>query len=454
MTNARTNTSARPPVRSQLLADLPAIKVKPGHYERAFKRDREPERDKFIPIHKEDLLATLVKQGEFTDAAECKLFRRFARTLRNVYHYEYSETLDRLRDDYYYFSPEIADLLSADRAEGDFAYKHLIRSLNGVLKDANFEELPQEAVADAHRRRTMPVKVKAKRDDFREVRFYRSGHHVERVDVTGWLGLQRHTTEIDVFDDVVLVITMKPQTEIRSRHELRTLRRRKIVPGSVLLKYFRNIASGDLYALIPNARVVMTNFDKAFLGLPAIAAGIPLFLKLYATISVLLIVIGVYLGGHGSVSNTEMKTAVAALAGILGLGGFVTHQWLKYQRRALRYHMELADNVYYRNVSNNAGVFDYLISTAEDQECKQALLTYHFIRKMATLPTIAEIQKRIETWLAASFDVRVCFDITAAIKLLNRFGLVRYEAAHLSVLPLEQAIPKLHEVWNNFFKDT
>ena len=196
----------------------------------------------------------------------------------------------------------------------------------------------------------------------------------------------------------------------------------------------------------------MSNFDKAFLSLPAIAGGIPILLKLYATISVLLIVIGVYLGGSGSVADAEMKTALAALMGIVALGGFAMQQWLKYQRRSLMHHMQLADNIYYRNVSNNAGIFDYLISTAEDQECKQALLAYHFIRKMKASPTIAEIAARIEAWLAESFEVKVHFDIAAALKTLDHFGLARYDGERPFVLPLEQAIAQLHEVWNNFFK--
>ena len=99
--------------------------------------------------------------------------------------------------------------------------------------------------------------------------------------------MRRREVEIEVFDDIVLLVAMKTQAEIGSRRELHILKRRKIVPGSVLLKHFRNIACGDLYALFPNARVVMSNFDKAFLGVPAIAGGIPLLLKLYATISVL-----------------------------------------------------------------------------------------------------------------------------------------------------------------------
>jgi hypothetical protein len=43
--------------------------------------------------------------------------------------------------------------------------------------------------------------------------------------------------------------------------------------------------------------------------------------------------------------------------------------------------MELAENIYFRNVNNNAGIFDYLLAAAEDQGCKEAVLAYHFIHK-------------------------------------------------------------------------
>jgi hypothetical protein len=350
------------------------------------------ERDKFIPVRKEDIFSALIRQDDFADSADCELFWRFARTLRTICHYEYSETLDRLRDDYYYFNPEVASLAAIDLAKRDFAYNDLIKLLDKVLKDANFAELPHEEIVEAHRKRTVPVKVKAEHDDFREVRFYKRGHHVERFEIREWFGLRRREVEIEVFDDIVLVVAMKTQTEIGSRRELRILKRRKIVPGSVLLKYFRNIACGDLYALFPNARVVMSNFDKAFLGVPAIAGGIPILIKLYATISVLFLVAGIYLGGSGSVADADMKAALAALMGIVALGGFGVRQWLKYKHQTLKYHMELTENMYFRNVNNNAGIFDYLIATAEDQETKEAALAYHFIRKAEMAPTATEVQ--------------------------------------------------------------
>ena len=59
---------------------------------------------------------------------------------------------------YYYFNPQVAGNAAADRAKSEYVYDDLIRSLDKVLKDANFDELPHEDVADAHRKRTVPSK--------------------------------------------------------------------------------------------------------------------------------------------------------------------------------------------------------------------------------------------------------------------------------------------------------
>src|SRR5436190_979112 len=183
-----------------------------------------------------------------------------------------------------------------------------------------------------------------------------------------------------VFDDIVLLVAMKTQAEIGSRRELRILK---------------------------------------------------------ATISVLFLVAGTYFGGSGSVADADMKTALAALMGIVALGGFAVQQWLKYQHQTLKYHMELAENIYFRNVNNNAGIFDYLIATAEDQETKEAALAYHFIRKAEVATTATEIAGRVETWLAENFAVNVDFKIADALDTLDRFGLVRREGDRLFVPSLE-----------------
>jgi len=408
--------------------------------------------DQFVPIRKSDILAALIERGAFADDAEREKFRRLCEMLASIYHYEYFEALERLRNDYYYFNPEIAPHAAMDHELIERCYADLVQSLDKVLKDANFVELPHADIGEAHRRRTvLRVEVRVPLADFREVRFYRRGRHIEQFEVAEWLGLRRRKIEAEVYDDVVMLAAMKSQTEIGSRRELRALQRRKIRPGSVLLKCFRNIASSDLNALFPNARVVMNNVDKLVLGVPAIAGGIPILLNLYATITVLFLVLGFYLGVTAAVEDSDMKTALAALSGLLALGAFIIRQWVKYQRQSLKYQIELTDNIYYRNVNNNAGIFDYVVGAAEEQECKEAFLAYHFLHTAASPPTTGELEGRIEAWLLATFGVEVDFNVGDALEKLERRGLMKREGERLFVSPLDGALAELHRVWDNFF---
>jgi Protein of unknown function (DUF3754) len=410
--------------------------------------------DQFIPIRKTDLLAALREQGAIAGDGERAKFDRLCRMLASIYHYEYFELLERLRNDYYYFNPDSAPhaALHIDAAVLERCYGDLVHSLDDVLKGANFLELPHEAIGDAHRRRSvLRVEVKAPLADFREVRFYWRGRHAEQFEIAEWFGLRRRKIEAEVYDDVVLMAAMKSKQQIDSRRELRTLERRKIAPGSVLLKYFRNIASSDLKALFPNARVVMSSLDKLMLGVPAIAGGVPILLNLYATITVLFVVLGFYLGVTAAVEDKDMKTALAALSGLVALGAFIARQWIKYQRQSLKYQVELLDNVYYRNINNNAGIFDYIVGAAEDQESKEAFLAYHFLHTASAPPTAAELDGRIEAWLRTMFGIELDFKVDDALEKLGRLGLIERRGQRLFVSSLDGAIAQLDRVWDNFF---
>jgi Protein of unknown function (DUF3754) len=410
--------------------------------------------DQFIPVSKSDMLDALVEQGAFASDDERDKFRRLCEMLAAIYHFDYFKMLERLRDDYYYFSPDIASQAACDSVSLERAYVDLVRSLEQVLKAANFAELPHDEIDDAHRRRVgHRVKVKAPLRDFRDVRFWRRGRHTEQVERAEWFGLRRRMVDAEVYDDVVLMVAMKAHEDINSRRELRRLERRKIVPGSVLLKYFRNIASGDLNALFPSVRVVMSHRDKLAIGVPALIGGIPILLKIYATITVLFLVIAFYLGARPSVEDKDLATALAALGGLLALGGFATQQWMRYQWKSLKYQTELTDNVYFRNINNNAGIFDYLIGAAEDQECKEAFLAYHFLHTAAEPPTADELDGRIEAWLQQSFGVEIDFEVNGALGKLERLGLLRRQEQRLFVSPLDGAIAQLQGVWGKFLSD-
>lgn len=408
--------------------------------------------DRFIPIRKSDIVDALIKEDVFTSDGERDKLRQLCRILGSIYHYQYFGLLERLRNDYYYFNPEIGPHAALDGEQIECWYSDLLRSLDKVLKDANFTELPVEDIAKAHEQRTaLRVAIETPLDDFREVRFYRRGRHAEQSEVIDWFGLRRRKVEVEVYDDVVLLAAMKPGAEIGSSRTLRKLERHKMQPGSVLLKGFRNIASGDINALFPNVRVVMSSLDKLMLGLPAIAGGIPILLNLYATITVLFLVIGFYLGLTASVEDKDMKTALAALSGLVALGSFILQQWVKYQRQSLKYRIELSENVYYRNISNNAGLFDYIVSAAEDQESKEAFLAYHFLHAAPSPPTASELDSRIEAWLRQAFGLDLDFDVSNALSRLDQLGLLERQAERLSVAPLDGALAQLHRLWDDFF---
>jgi Protein of unknown function (DUF3754) len=409
-------------------------------------------RDQFIPVRKADLLDALIEHGPLGTAAEREKFRQVCRILAAIYHYETFAQLERLRHDYFYFDPELDPHVRFDESPLEAAYADLVASFTGVLKEANFVEIAHAEIEAAHRaRKTMRVAVTAALDDFREVRFFRRGHHQETLTIDRWFALRKEMHDVVVYDDVVLFVAARPATEIAARRERKLLARRRIRPGSVLIKYFRNIAATDLNALFPNVRVVMRAFDALVLGLPALAGAIPILFNLASTVTVLFLVIGFYLGAVAAVEHDELKTAFAAMTGLAALIGFVMRQWLRYQRQSLKYQQELTDNIYFHNVNNNAGIFDYMIGAAEDQECKEAFLAYYFLRTGSRAPSEAELEAAIERWLKERFGVEIDFKLAGAIGKLERLGLLSRDGGRLCVPGPEQTLARLEAVWSSFF---
>src|SRR5436190_15691916 len=86
------------------------------------------ERDHFIPVRKSDVLDALIEHGQLPGEDAREQFRQVCKLLAAIYHYEYFERLETLRDAYYYFNPELDTQARFDRATTERAYAELIES--------------------------------------------------------------------------------------------------------------------------------------------------------------------------------------------------------------------------------------------------------------------------------------------------------------------------------------
>jgi hypothetical protein len=154
------------------------------------------------------------------------------------------------------------------------------------------------------------------------------------------------------------------------------------------------------------------------------------------------------------VRDEEWAGALAALSGLGALGGFAVTQWMKFQRQTLIHQKTIADNIYYRNVNNNAGVFDTLIGEAEEQESKEAFLAYYFLLEPNGISTHADLDVHIEAWLKKNFGVDVDFEGHDALSELERHGILTRDGEQLTVLPLDAALERLDRAWNSVFPAT
>ncbi len=125
---------------------------------------------------------------------------------------------------------------------------------------------------------------------------------------------------------------------------------------------------------------------------------------------------------------------------------------MKYQnqKRSLEYQKEISEH-YFRNVSNNSGILDTLVGSAEDQEFKEAALAYFFLLMVGAPLTQKDLDGRIEDWFRAKHQLDFDFKVEDAVAKLERLELLQRSGQGLSVPPLKQALGKLDGIWDNFF---
>ena len=205
--------------------------------------------------------------------------------------------------------------------------------------------------------------------------------------------------------------------------------------------------------LFPNSKVRMKTTDKLVIGVPAAVSGIIMVAtKLGASLILIGSVIAFWMGFGDEEVRLNQKHLIALGAGLGTLGGFLFRQISKFKNRKIKFMKALSDNLYFKNLDNNLGVFHHLIDAAEEEEVKEAALAYYFLLIADHPLTPGELDDRIEKWFEDKWNYHLNFEIADAIQKLQRLDLVTRNGDVLEVKPLAEAKKQLDHIWDNYFE--
>ncbi len=413
---------------------------------------------RFIPLRKSTIIEQCSslynesllndKEGGLTNRA---LFFRVNKLIESLFHHQFHEQLERLKSAYAPF-----DLMSDTVTIEKYTQQDLLLlqsqlaiGFERILQAANYEKITPEDLEDALQQTSLfKVKLHVQFEDFDEVVFYRRGEQEKTETLVKWFGLKKLPITFTNFEKVAVYIKFKDKDYFDSQK--RDLSH--ITPGSTIIKLFQNVPKADLEMLFPNSEVRMRTIDKAIIGGSAVIGGtIMLVTKLGGSL-ILLAALFSYWLGFSDKEVTIGKTELIGLAVAFGvLGGFIFKEWGKFKNRKMKFMKSLTENLYFKNLDNNAGVFHHVIDAAEEEECKEAILAYHFLLQAKEGLTVEELDQAIETWLSTSFDVHINFEIDDALNKLQQLGIVEQKGNRFTALPLREANALLVSRWDDIF---
>jgi len=405
---------------------------------------------RFIPFRKSDLITMCLDAGLVPRQNEAD-FKDFHHLLESLLHFEYHRLLESLKNAYAPFNPD-ADthsIRTPDPGQRRQDQRLFVREMRTLLDAANFEPVTETDLKEALSEESLfKIRLEVNFNDFAEVLFFRRGEHQRQEILVSWAGLKKTPVTFTNYDRVMVYIQFKEAAYFKADQR----RRLPFTPGATVVKLFRNVPKADLEMLFPNSEIRMKTIDKLIIGVPAAVSGaVVVVTKLGASLALVASLVAFWLGLRSASVDIQQGHLVALGLGLAALGGFLFKQFNKFKNRKLRFMKALAENLYFKNLDNNAGVFHHLIDAAEEEEFKEALLAYLFLERNEGGLTRPQLDAAVETWLAKDWDCEIDFEVDDALAKLERWGLVTRRNDRLVVLPLPEAKARLDQLWDNFF---
>ena len=411
--------------------------------------------ERFIPFRRTSIVTMC---ADDLPAEERASFLAFTELLASLLHQEFRTRLEALKDTYQPFNPntDTRTLVELGPAERVAAEQRLVDELTALAEDANFERISTDDLDRAFTEESLvKVRLEADFDDFEQVVFYRRGERARSEEVKELFGLRRRTLQFTDYAKVLVYVRFKDADHFEAQG--RAVDKLPFTPGSTIIKLFQDVPRADLEMLFPNAQVRMRRVDKLLIGVPALVSGVVVVAtKLIASLIPVLLLLAFWFGVRNEPVRLDQGQLVALGAALAAVGGFVVRQFTKFKNRKIQFMKALSENLYFRNLDNDAGVFHHLLDAAEEEEAKEAVLAYHFLRTAAAPLTPAELDGRIEDWFARRWEATLDFEVDDGVDNLRRLRLVRDDEdddgqGRLAAVSLDEAKRRLDETWDGLF---
>ncbi len=409
-----------------------------------------PKRARFIPFRKRDIVAMCLAEGALS-GDDADAFGHCAALIAGLVHHEFHARLEALKDAY---APVAADadtraIKTVDGARPPPHPRELVEALTAVLERANFEAVSRE---DLHRalieESIFKVRLHVNYDDFAEVLVFKRGESRRAERMTSWFGLRKRVLKFVNYDRVLVYVRFKDADHFKRRRSKRLL----FVPGTVFIKLFQDIPKADVEMLFPNAEVRMKAIDKLAIGVPALVSGAIIAITRLGAVAVLLgALLAFWLGWRKDEVLLDDAALLGLAAGLFAIGGYLWRQFSNFRNRKILFLKVLADNLYFKKLDTNAGVFHRLIDAAEEEECKEMLLGYHFLLVAKGPVEGAELDGRIEAWFREKWSCTLDFEFEDSLGKLVRFGLTEKEGTAYRAVALAEARRRLDRRWDQLF---
>jgi hypothetical protein len=391
------------------------------------------DREHFIPLRKSDLVDLLCNDKN-TPRADREPFRQFCRLVAAVFHFEYHQRLEELKDAYAPFDPD-ADtkkLVKLTPEERQQRLDALFTEFVWLMERANFKRLSEADVKAALTGASdWGINMDVDLGVFDRLELFARGDILGKRSRRRWQNLwRREEIKVPVYQRLVMILKQRKHRRLGKSPDTE----------SVFLKVFKDIPKLDLEMLLPGSRVQITKWDRGKIGFPLLTG---------LALAVWKIVQDVFQFVKAVVLHPSMLWG-AAVAGL----GYGYKSFYGYQTTKQRYSLNLTQSLYYQNLDNNAGVLFRLLDEAEEQECREAILAYYYLWRYAGEGgwTSASLDDYVEMDLERLAELKVDFEIGDALAKLERLRIVEKVGDRYRARPLPKALEMLDWTWDNYFK--